>query len=348
MKRVLSLIFACSLCLTLLAGCEASGIKLSRNDRSYKLTFSIHDPADSVRTLYYEQLADKTREATNGKVDITVVPNGELLASTDVAEGVQAGTADMGWLLTTLFPDQFPLTEAVTLPMLFDDSYVASQVLLDLYEQSPELQKELKNYKVLGMYTNPINILFTNQKIERVSDLKDLHIRATTGIATDIVTAWGASPLLMGPEEIHMSMEKRVLQGMVFEWSGFDVYKLGEVTRCWVELPITCGVFITVMNKESYEALPARYQSVIDEIWGSRQVSLDLAQSFIDSADAAREKGVNEYGMTEITLSRQADAEFRDIADDFIDAWVGKMTKGTFNAQKYLDLLLSLKTQYES
>lgn len=347
MKRVLSLIFACSLCLTLLAGCEASGFSLGRGARSYKLTFTIHDPADSVRTRYYEQLADKTREATDGRVDITVVPDGELLASTDVAEGVQAGTADMGWLLTTLFPDQFPLTEAVTLPMLFDDSYTASQVLLDLYEQSPELQKELKNYKVLGMYTNPINILFTDREIGRVSDLEGLHIRATTGIATDIVTAWGASPLLMGPEEIHMSMEKRVLQGMVFEWSGFDVYRLGEVTRYWVELPITCGVFITVMNRESYEALPAKYQAVIDEIWGSREVSLELAQSFIDSADAAREKCVSEYGMTEITLSRQAAAEFQDIADDFIDAWVAERTKGTFNAQKYLDLLLTLKEQYE-
>lgn len=347
MKRAFSSLLALSLCFALLAGCRSGGLSADKKDKVYELTFSIHDPADSVRTRYYEQLADKTREATGGKVEITVVPDGALLASTDVAEGVQAGTADMGWLLTTLFPDQFPLTEAVTLPMLFEDSYAATQVLLDLYEQSPELQNELKNYKVLGMYTNPINMLFTNTKVEQVADLEGMHIRATTGVAADILTAWGASPLLMGPEEIYQSMELNILQGMVFEWSGFDVYHLSEMAGYCVDLPITCGVFLTVMNRESYNALPAEYQAVIDEIWGARDVSLELAQSFLEDAAAARARNVRENDVTVIRLTWQATAEFQDVADDYIDAWVGRMTTDRFDAEAYLALLLALKEQYE-
>lgn len=347
MKRAFALISALSLCFGLLAGCEPSGTISNEYAKVYKLSFTIHDPKDSLRTLYFEQLAEQTSEATNGKVKITVVPDGKLLASTDVAEGVLAGTADMGWLLTSFFPGQFPLSEAVTLPMLFEDSYAASQVLLDLYERSPELQDELKNYKILQLYTNSINTIFTNEKIERVSDLKGMHIRATTGVAADIVAAWGGSPLLMGPEEIYRSVEKGVLDAMVFEWSGFDVYDLGEVIRYCVDVPVTCGVFMTVMNQESYNSLPEKYQAVIDEIWGAREVSLEFAQSFIENANAACEKSVNEYGMTVIELSDSAAAEFRVAADDYVEAWVEEMTTDTFDAQAYLDLLLSLKTQYE-
>lgn len=347
MKRAFALISALSLCFGLLAGCEPSGTISNEYAKVYKLSFTIHDPKDSLRTLYFEQLAEQTSEATNGKVKITVVPDGKLLASTDVAEGVLAGTADMGWLLTSFFPGQFPLSEAVTLPMLFEDSYAASQVLLDLYERSPELQDELKNYKILQLYTNSINTIFTNEKIERVSDLKGMHIRATTGVAADIVAAWGGSPLLMGPEEIYRSVEKGVLDAMVFEWSGFDVYDLGEVIRYCVDVPVTCGVFMTVMNQESYNSLPEKYQAVIDEIWGAREVSLEFAQSFIENANAACEKSVNEYGMTVIELSDSAAAEFRVAADDYVEAWVEEMTTDTFDAQAYLDLLLSLKAQYE-
>ncbi len=347
MKRAFALISALSLCFGLLAGCEPSGTISNEYAKVYKLSFTIHDPKDSLRTLYFEQLAEQTSEATNGKVRITVVPDGKLLASTDVAEGVLAGTADMGWLLTSFFPGQFPLSEAVTLPMLFEDSYAASQVLLDLYERSPELQDELKNYKILQLYTNSINTIFTNEKIERVSDLKGMHIRATTGVAADIVAAWGGSPLLMGPEEIYRSVEKGVLDAMVFEWSGFDVYDLGEVIRYCVDVPVTCGVFMTVMNQESYNSLPEKYQAVIDEIWGAREVSLEFAQSFIENANAACEKSVNEYGMTVIELSDSAAAEFRVAADDYVEAWVEEMTTDTFDAQAYLDLLLSLKAQYE-
>lgn len=347
MKRAFALISALSLCFGLLAGCEPSGTISNEYAKVYKLSFTIHDPKDSLRTLYFEQLAEQTSEATNGKVKITVVPDGKLLASTDVAEGVLAGTADMGWLLTSFFPGQFPLSEAVTLPMLFEDSYAASQVLLDLYERSPELQDELKNYKILQLYTNSINTIFTNEKIVRVSDLKGMHIRATTGVAADIVAAWGGSPLLMGPEEIYRSVEKGVLDAMVFEWSGFDVYDLGEVIRYCVDVPVTCGVFMTVMNQESYNSLPEKYQAVIDEIWGAREVSLEFAQSFIENANAACEKSVNEYGMTVIELSDSAAAEFRVAADDYVEAWVEEMTTDTFDAQAYLDLLLSLKAQYE-
>ena len=347
MKRMIVSTVACLLCFGLLAGCGSLKTAGRKNDKVYELSFAIHDPADSVRTLYYEQLAEQTREATGGKVNITVVADGRLLSSSDVAEGVQAQTADMGWVLTTLYPDQFPLSEAVTLPMLFEDSYVASQVLLDLYEQSPELQKELENYKVLHIYTNPINTIFSNEPIRCVSDMEGMHVRATTGVATDIVTAWGGSPLLMGPEEIYQSVEKNVLDAMVFEWSGFDVFELGEVTRYCVELPVTCGVFIAVMNQESYAALPEEYRKTIDEIWGSRDVSLELAQSFIDNATAAREKGIAEYGMSVIELSDDAVIEFRKAADGYIEAWVEENTTDTVDARAYLDLLLSLKAQYE-
>ena len=347
MKRIMILTAVCVLCFGLLTGCGSLKTAGGKHDKVYELSFAIHDPADSVRTLYYEQLAEQTREATDGKVNITVVPDGRLLASSDVAEGVQAQTADMGWVLTTLYPEQFPLSEAVTLPMLFEDSYVASQVLLDLYEQSPELQQELENYKVLQMYTNPINTIFSNEPIRRVSDMEGLHVRATNGVATDIVTAWGGSPLLMGPEEIYQSVEKDVLDAMVFEWSGFDVFELGEVTRYCVELPVTCGVFITVMNRETYAALPEEYQKAIDEIWGARDVSLELAQSFIDNATVAREKGIAEYGMSVIELSDDAVVEFRKAADGYIETWVEEKTTDTVDARAYLDLLLSLKAQYE-
>ncbi len=347
MKRVLVLFLVLSVCIGMLTGCEHSDTSSSERDKIYELSFAIHDPEESLRTLYYQQLAEQTSEATNGKVRITVVPDGKLLASTDIAEGVLAGTADMGWMLTGFFPEQFPLSEAVTLPMLFEDSYVASQVLMDLYACSPELQNELRNYKVLQMYTNPINTIFANERIERISDLEGMHIRATTGVAADIVAAWGGSPLLMGPEEIYQSVEKDVLDAMVFEWSGFEMYNLGEVTHYCVNVPVTCGVFMTVMNQDSYNRLPEEYQVVIDEIWGTREVSLELAQFFVDNADAARERGLDEYGMTMIELSDNAAAEFREAADDYVADWVEKMTTDTFDAQMYLDLLLSLKNQYE-
>lgn len=359
LTRILSAALALCLLFTLLTACSKdSGSGNSNNNsnnnsdnsgsgQTYKLSMTIHDPATSAKTMKYEELAEKTREATDGKLDITVYPGGTLVASTDVADGIAAGSADMGWLFTTFFPGQFPLTEIVTLPMMFEDHEIATDVLLKLYEQSPELQAELSEYKVLNLYCNPINHFYTTKPVESMADLKGMQIRATAGVATDMVTAWGGSPILMGPGDMYQSIEKGVLNGMVFEWSGFNAFRLGEVTKYCTNLPICCGVFLCVMNKDSYDKLPAEYQQVIDEIWGDPQVSKEFADVFTADEQLGLSVGVNDEGMTVIDLTDEATAEFKVAADQYAENWVKNQTTSSFDAQSYLDLMLSIKEELE-
>ena len=142
-KRFLALSLSLAMALSLLlsaCGNTSSGGENKDLDKVYELSFTIHDPATSAKVKYYESLAEQTKEATNGKVVITVYSGGSLLAPTDVAEGVLTGAADIGWLYTAFFPGQFPLTEAISLPMLFEDHGQATEVFNDLYEQSEELR----------------------------------------------------------------------------------------------------------------------------------------------------------------------------------------------------------------
>lgn len=352
LARIISTALALSMLLALLAACGGSdeGGSNSGNADSgetYNLTMTIHDPVTSAKVQKYEELAEKTREATDGKVNITVYPGGTLVASTDVADGVAAGTADIGWLFTTFFPGQFPLTEVVTLPMMFDNHEISTEVLLRLYEQSPELQEELSDYKILNLYCNPINYFYTTSPVESIADLQGMQIRTTAGVSTDMVTAWGGSPVLMGPGDMYQSIEKGVLNGMVFEWSGFNAFRLGEVTKYCTTLPICCGVFLCVMNKDSYDSLPAEYQQVIDEIWGDPQVSMEFADVYTADMELGRSVGVDEEGMTVIELTEEAAAEFKAAADAYIESWVEKYTTDTFDAQAYLDLMLSIKAEVE-
>ena len=127
----------------------------------YNLSFTIHDPATSVKTQLYQEKADLVKEETNGAVNITIYSSGTLVAATDVAEGIIAGSADMGWMFTPFFTNQFPLTEVVQAPLQFGDVYATSMTVKQMYEEYPEVQAELSNYKVLNVYTQPGNYLFT-------------------------------------------------------------------------------------------------------------------------------------------------------------------------------------------
>jgi len=101
------------------------------------------------------------------------------------------------------------------------------------------------------LYTNNPNIIATSDKpVQSLSDLKGLKLRSPAGASTDMVTAWGGTPILMGPGDMYQSIEKGVIEGCVFEYSGIGSFKLNEVLKNYTEMPIFVGPFMVLMNKE--------------------------------------------------------------------------------------------------
>ncbi len=353
--RTLSLSAALALSLSALTACGGGGStpagdggtggSTGGDGKTYNLSFSMHDPATSAKTAYYEQLADQVKEATDGKVNITVYSAGSLLAAGDVAEGVLNDVADMGWLCTANFPDQFPLSEVVQLPMVAESGLEASRVLNDLYAQNEDLQKEMSAYKVFNMYTTPCMLLCTNEPVYTPGDLAGKTLRATAGVPTSMVQIWGGSPVVMGPGDIYEAIEKNTIQGAVFEWSGIGSFNLAEVIDYYTEVPITCNVYYTVMNLEKWNALPAEYQAILDDIWGGTDTGMALAQVFDDDYQASRKNGIENFGCTIIEPDEAQLAQFQAGADQYIADWVAAKSANGFDAQGYYEEAMALFSQ---
>ena len=106
------------------------------------------------------------------------------------------------------------------------------------------------------------------------------------------------------------------------------------------------------IGHDGYEALAKVLtemtpQQVIDEIWGDPQVSKEFADVFTADGQLGRSVGVNDVGMTVIELTDEATAEFKVAADQYAENWVKNQTTSSFDAQSYLDLMLSIKEELE-
>ncbi len=134
-------------------------------DKVYEFSLTMHDPATSVKGIYYNEWAEEIKEATNGAVVITVYAGGTLAAANAALDAVRTGACDMGWIFTSFTPGQFALTDVTTLPLSDVKSSVqATKALWGLYDLFPEMQAETAEYKLLQMYPNPMNMYFTNSK----------------------------------------------------------------------------------------------------------------------------------------------------------------------------------------
>ena len=314
------------------------------------LSFSIHDPAQSAKTQFYYRLADKAREVSDGRVNITVYPGGTLLAATDVAEGILSGAADIGWLFTTFFPGQFPITEVVTLPFILDNNITGAKVLHDLYRESEAMRNELSKYKVLQLYCNPINHIFSLEPIRTVSDLRGKTLRATAGVPTDMLTLWDANPILQGPGDIYQSIQRGVINAFVFEWSGVDGFNLGEVVNYCTEIPFYVGVFLCVMNLDKWNSLPEDVKAVLEEVWigPNFQASMEMADIFYADMLHGRNRATQTQNVITITPTAEELATFKPAIDKYIAGWIQRMTTDTFDAQAYVNRVLELAEKHKA
>lgn len=356
MKRVLTIILAIVLVASLAAGCggnssssgnsassapssSASAPESSAPQVVHKLNFSLGDPASSIKARFYQGLADKTREATNGGLDITIHSGGTLFSHLEVREGVLSGAADMGWFCTPWASGQYPLAEVFNLPLQYGNHRATTYAFNELYKRSPELQAEMSDIKMMHLYTGPTNHLFSKTSFTEPDDIRGYQVRSMTGGPATCLTAWGASPILIGPGDIYESMDKGVVQAFAFEWSGIDSNTLYEVFDYAILIPFFCNPFIIMMNNDSYNKIPAEYKAAFDEIWCSEQTAYDFTEVFIGDNEHGRNIALNDYGIQEVVPNTAA---FKVFADQLASEWVDAHKTASFDAQAYFDLAQEL------
>ncbi len=363
MKRILSTILAASLAVALTAcggnaaapapsagsdsgDAAAAAPANTDTDKVYEFTLSMHDANTTPNAVYMQQWADKVKEATDGHVVITIYGGATLSAATDIADNVASDAVNIGWLYTSYYAGQFPLSDVINLPFQgFGDPVVSTNVLWDLYDQYDQIKNEWGDYKLLMLYGNPGMIFASaDTPITSVADLKGRSMRCPSGAITDLLQTWGASPITMAPPDIYEALEKKNISGYIFEPSGITNFSLEEQTKYYTDLQMYDGPFALIMNMDEWNNLPAEYQQIIDDLSG-KEASIGAAKAFADAVEAARDK-IEAAGGEFVSVSDDAKAEFAVAADEYAAKWCADKSADGFDAAAYLQAAKDLAASY--
>ena len=340
MKKFLALALALVLVLGMFAGCGEKEAEV------YEFTLSMHDAKTTPNAVYMQSWIDKVYEATDGRVKITLYDNSTLSAATDIGVKVAEGAVDIGWLYTSYYAGQFPLSDVINLPFQgFGDPIVSTNTLWDLYDEYEEIQEEWGDYKLLMLYGNP-GMMFASADapITSVADLAGRSMRCPAGAITELLTTWGANPIPMPPPEVYESIEKGVISGYIFEPSGITNFSLEEVTKYYTDLPMYDGPFALIMNMDQWNSLPEDLQKIIDDLSG-KEASLGAAQAFADAVNVARDDIVAAGGEF-VSVSDEAKAEFAVEADKYAATWAEQQSVDGFDAAAFLQRAKEIAASY--
>jgi TRAP-type C4-dicarboxylate transport system substrate-binding protein len=267
--------------------------------------------------------------ATNGRVKIEVFPSQTLIKGIDMWKGVRSGIADMGWCVQGYWPEQTPLSDAISLPFLpIKTAEQGSAVLWQLYDKFPSIQKEYGEIQPIVLHTTSPNFLLTTKKqVKTLDDMKGLKLRTLGGPPIEMAKALGAVPTLIPMPDVYQSLDKGVVDGAIAPWEAIHGFRLYEVVKYYTIVPFYAAYFSVCTNKSKWDSLPKDVRDQIMTVSGLAGAKF-WGKNFFDSAEQGvieRAKAGN-YDLNRYVLPPDEVARWGKVAGEPLwSDWVKKM-----------------------
>jgi TRAP-type transport system periplasmic protein len=255
--------------------------------------------------------AERIGTASGGRIKVEVYPSMQLGGKApQLYDQTKDGVVDIAWVVAGYTPGRFPRLEVFELPwMASTEAAKTSPAIWDFF--TTYAQDETKDVKVLAMFAHGKGTLFTKDKPVRLpADLAGLKIRVPTRTINTTLQLLGASPQGIPAPQVPEALAKGVVDGVMFPYEVVPAFKVDELTNHVTEFmgdrALYTAVFMLVMNKARYDALPADLKAIIDANSGAA-LSAEIGKDF-DGWDLAGREAVAKHGAL-VTKIDGADLE---------------------------------------
>lgn len=252
--------------------------------------------------------ADEVKAATDGRVDISVYPSGQLGSEKEVIEGLQFGSVQAGVIGSGSFQNVEPKLGIIEMPYAWTSREQAFTALdADLGDALEDLLAA-KGIVVLSWWeTGFRNITNNTRPIESPADLAGLKIRVTPDkVRLAAFEGLGAEPAPLAFGELYSALQQGLFDAQENPLSIIDAASFFEV-QDYVSL--TEHIF----GAASLSVSAATWNKIAPE---DQAVVLELAQKWAESqrkmaadAEAELKSVLEEKGMAFNTVDKAAFVE---------------------------------------
>ena len=256
-----------------------------------------------------EKMADRIREMSRGRLDITVYGAGEIVPALEVFEAVSQGTAQMGHGAAYYWKGKVPIAQFFTaVPFGLTAQEMNGWLLhgggMELWR---ELYGKYNLVPIAGGNTGVQMAGWFNKEINSLADLKGLKMRIP-GLGGEVFERAGGTAVNLPGGEIFTSMQTGVVDAA--EWVGpyndlaFGLHQVAKYYYYpgWQEPGPNLEVTV---NKQAWDELP-RYLQVILET-AALATNMDLLAEYTARNNAAL-----------LELREKHNVEVRPLPDDVL------------------------------
>ena len=301
------------------------------------VTLKLHHflPAQSNQHRdWFVPWAKKIEDESGGRIKVEIYPSMQLGGKPpQLFDQAKDGVVDIVWTLAGNTPGRFPRLEVFELPWVPSASAKKTSVALHQYYEKYS-KDELKDVKVLAIFAHAKGNLYTKDKVVKLpDDIKGMKIRVPTRTINDTLQLMGASPQGIPAPAVPEALAKGVVDGVMFPYEVVPSLKVDELTnRVSVfagDRSLYTAVFLFLMNKAKYDALPDDLRKVIDANSGAA-LSAQVGGQF-DGWDALGLAAIEKAKSPIHTIDGADLAAWKAATSPIIQTWIDARTKAGDN-----------------
>lgn len=331
---------------TILAACAAltAGVSLAEA-REYSIQSSFNAGDFSMQHLT-ENWLPKIAEMTDGRVEISLLPNSAVVPAKESVEAVAAGVIDGDFTSVNYFSGIEPAF-ALMADLISGYDTPAQMLGFCKEDRGEEMEQKILD-EVTGGEVHLIacgpysrESLPARIPIRSFEDLQGKKIRAPEGLASAVFEAAGASPVSIPFSEVYGALEKGIVDAA--DASAY-VNNVATGLHDVAPYPLYPGIHSMplmqfTMNKAAWEELSPEDQAALRDWWYAAMEDLTKVVAEQDEEKAAADR---EGGEVEVIDWAQEDrdklreiaraewvkfAEKSDLAQEVLDAQLAYLTK---------------------
>ncbi len=289
---------------------------------------------------------EEVRERTNGAIDFQVFPAGQLFSPGDAIRMMQSGVVDIGLIVMVYHREEFPLSQAITLPLGWETWAVTNTFMRASINDGLIRDEWERNGMVPIMFgTNaPYEIHTANTPLPDLSSIAGMQIRSPGGVYDNVFSAMGAVPVAIPTPETYSAIERGTIDASVYAFSNWAGLNLNEVLRHTTlnsGIPGPGGLTFAI-SSSAYERLTPEQREIILE--AGRAASISSQTAIVEMNESALEQyradGLNVYEWSDEDLQ-----VVRGAFDAIRDQWVASQDAAGRQGAEALAQLLRFHEQ---
>lgn len=291
--------------------------------------------------------AEKIQAESGGRLRVQLFPAMQLGGRPpELFDQAKDGVVDFIWTVLGYTPGRFPKSELFELPFFCGGAEAGSQAFHEYVQK--HAADEFRDVRLIAAHIHGPGLFHSREPITKLEDVRGMRIRGGSRITNIMLEQLGAVGVGMPVPQVGEALSRGVIAATTIPWEVVPAVRVHQIVKNHTgfsgEKGLYTQTFAVVMNRGSYERLPADLKKVIDDNSG-----LAVARAFGKAMDDGDRIGINlarEAKNSIVTLDAAETLRWRRTAGAVRDIWLKEVGSKGVNGNALLTEAEALIAKY--